>query len=355
MQRLKIGTHFIGESDPVYFIADIASNHDGELSRAKELIHLAAEAGAHAAKFQNFRAEEIVSDYGFRSMGSQRSHQAKWEKSVFEVYKEASLPWDWTESLKSECDLAGVDFFSSPYDFAAVDMLDPFVDVYKIGSGDITWTEMLEKISSKHKPVILATGASTLEETERAVDTILKINSELVLMQCNTNYTGSPDNFKFINLNVLKTYRDLYPDMILGLSDHTPGHTTVLGAIALGAKVIEKHFTDDCTRIGQDHSFSMMPKAWREMVDRSMELELALGRSEKRIEDNEIDTVVVQRRSLRAARKLEEGEIITRDMLSVLRPCPNDGIAPYQMDKVLNKKLRRNIETGDILKWTDLV
>jgi N-acetylneuraminate synthase len=355
MQRLKIGTHFIGERDPVYFIADIASNHDGELSRAKELIHLAAEAGAHAAKFQNFRAEKIVSDHGFKSIGPQLSHQAKWKKSVFEVYKDASLPWDWTANLKSECDLAGIDYFSSPYDFEAVDMLDPFVDVYKIGSGEITWSEMLEKVASKHKPVILATGASTLEEIKRAVDTILKINSELVLLQCNTNYTGSPDNFKFINLNVLKTYRDLYPNVILGLSDHTPGHATVLGAIALGAKVIEKHFTDDCTRTGQDHPFSMMPKSWREMVDRSMELELALGRPEKRIEDNEIDTAVVQRRSLRAARNLKEGEIIKRDMLSVLRPCPNDGIAPYQINKVLNKKMRRNIETGEILKWTDLV
>ena len=354
MQRIKIGTHFIGESDPVYFIADISANHDGELSRAKELIHLAAEAGAHAAKFQNFRAEEIVSDYGFRQMASQLSHQAKWKKSVFEVYKDASLPWDWTESLKAECDQAGIDYFSSPYDFAAVDMLHPFVDVYKIGSGDITWPEMLEKIASQHKPVILATGASTMEEVKSAVDIILKTNPELVLMQCNTNYTGSLDNFKFINLNVLKTYRDAYPNMILGLSDHTPGHTTVLGAIALGARVIEKHFTDDCSRIGPDHPFSMTPETWREMVDRSLELEFALGRSEKRIEENETDTVVVQRRSLRSSRVLKEGDVITRDMLSVLRPCPNDGIAPNQMDEVLNKKLRRNIEAGESLKWSDL-
>ena len=142
--------------------------------------------------------------------------------------------------------------------------------------------------------------------------------------------------------------------MILGLSDHTPGHTTVLGAIALVAKVIEKHFTDDCNRIGPDHPFSMTPETWREMVDRSKDLELSLGDAVKRIEKNEVDTVVVQRRSIRAAVELASGIVLKRDMISVLRPCPEDGIEPIHLHKILNKKLRRDLKEGECFKWSDL-
>ena len=141
---IKIGDRFVGENHPTYFIADIAANHDGSLERAKYLIRLAKQAGADAAKFQNFRASKIVSDYGFRSMGSQQSHQSTWKKSVFEVYKGASIPFEWTPELKAVCDEVGIDYFSSPYDFEASDMLDPYVPAYKIGSGEITWLEAME-------------------------------------------------------------------------------------------------------------------------------------------------------------------------------------------------------------------
>src|SRR5262249_21774723 len=138
------------------FVADISANHDGDLGRAKALIHLAAEAGADAAKFQNFRAAKIVSEHGFSSLGDQRSHQAKWKKTVTQVYQEATLPWDWTEELAAECKKAGIEYFSAPYDFEAVDMLNPHVALFKIGSGDITWTEMLLKMARTGKPVLLA-------------------------------------------------------------------------------------------------------------------------------------------------------------------------------------------------------
>src|SRR5262249_21617191 len=126
MPSFKVGRRRIGDGEPTYFVADIAANHDGSLERAKELIHLAAEAGADAAKFQNFRAAHIVSDYGFKALGRQVSHQSKWKKSVFEVYEAASVPWDWTPALKKECDKAGIEYFSAPYDLEAVDMLDPY-------------------------------------------------------------------------------------------------------------------------------------------------------------------------------------------------------------------------------------
>ena len=351
---MKLGKKTVGLDHPTYFIADISANHDGDLDRAKLLIRLCAEAGANAAKFQNFRAAKIVSDRGFKTLGGQLSHQSKWKKSVFEVYKDASLPWEWTEELKDECDQCGIDYFSSPYDLEAVDMLDPYVDMFKIGSGDITWPEMLRKIASKKKPVLLATGASDIAEVQRAVDEILAINPELVLMQCNTNYTGSLENFKHIHLRVLETFKSMFPNVILGLSDHTPGHATVLGAVTLGARVIEKHFTDDNRREGPDHPFSMTPQSWREMVDRTREVEYALGSPEKTVADNERDTVVVQRRCLRAAADLKAGTALTATMLEALRPAPQEAVKPYDLPKVLGKKLRRDLPFGDILRWEDL-
>ena len=166
MTKVKIADRWVGDGEPTYFIADIAANHDGVLERAKKLICLAKEAGADAAKFQHFRAENIVAKEGFEALGGQLSHQAKWEKSVYEVYQDAATPWGWTEELKKCCDDVGIHFFSSPYDFEAVDMLDPLVPAFKIGSGDITWTEMLEKVAGKGKPVILSTGASDIGEVE---------------------------------------------------------------------------------------------------------------------------------------------------------------------------------------------
>jgi N-acetylneuraminate synthase len=353
MPTLEIGGRALGDAQPTYFIADISANHDGDLDRAVALVHQAGESGADAAKFQHFRAPKIVSKFGFET-GPQLSHQSKWKRSVFEVYQAASVPWDWTETLKKACDDAGVHFFSSPYDLEVVDMLDQYVPAYKIGSGDITWIAALEHIARKGKPVLLATGASDLGDVQRAVDAILAINPKLLLMQCNTNYTGSIENFRFVKLNVLHTFASMYPQLVLGLSDHTPGHSAVLGAVALGARAIEKHFTDDCGREGPDHPFSLDPAAWREMVGRTRELEYAMGDGNKIVEPNERDTVVIQRRCLRAARDLPAGTILAKGDLEALRPAPRDGILPYQEHMALGRKVLRDVKQGDYPKWTDL-
>ncbi len=353
-RSLNISGKKIGLDEPTYFIADIAANHDGDLQRAIDLINLAAEAGADAAKFQHFKAETIVSDEGFKNLSGQLSHQTKWEKSVFEVYQDASVDISWTSSLKEACDRAGIAFFTSPYSIELVDSVDPYVPAYKVGSGDITWLEIIEYIAGKNKPYFLATGASTIEEVQKAVEVALKINPQLALLQCNTNYTASLENFKYIQLNVLRTYREMYPDLILGLSDHTPGHTTVLGAVVLGARVIEKHFTDDTSRVGPDHAFSMDPASWREMIDRTRELECSLGAGVKKVEDNEKETVVLQRRSIRLRTDLQEGARLTRDSLVVLRPCPDDALPPYELDNVIGKQLKKQIKRGDCLRWSDI-
>lgn len=354
MPNFKIGERTIGDGHATYFIADIAANHDGSLERAKKLIQLAAEAGADAAKFQHFRPEKIVSEYGFRSLGAQRSHQAKWVKPVFEVYREASLPWEWTLELKTTCDQAGIDFLSTPYDFEAANMLDPYVQAFKIGSGDITWIELLEHIACKKKPVILSTGASNIEDVRRASDVLTSICPRFALLQCNTNYIGESDNLNHIHLNVLRGYRKVFPHAVLGLSDHTPGHPTVLGAVALGASIIEKHFTDDTERQGPDHAFSMTAVEWREMVARTRELEQALGSPDKCVNANEEETVVLQRRCLRAARDLPAGKRLERSDIEVLRPAPHHAIPPHEIDRVMGRRLVCSMARGQEFCWVNL-
>ena len=351
---IKIGSRIIGPGHPTYFIADIAANHDGDLERAKLLIRLAKKAGAEAAKFQNFDAPKIVSDYGFSHMNSQVSHQAKWKKPVVEVYRAASIPFEWTLTLQEECKDAGIDYFSSPYDFEAIDFLDPFVEMYKAGSGEIDWIEALERMASKGKPLFIATGASTIGEVQQAVHAILKINKQLVLMQCNTNYTASPDNYDHLHLNVLKTYAAMFPDVILGLSDHTHALAPILGAVTLGACVIERHFTDSNDREGPDHKFAMNPENWAKMVEETRLLERSLGSPDKFVAGNEVQTAIVQRRCLRAARGIKAGETFTREMIDVLRPATPGAIKPNEISNIIGTKALHDIPFGKELRWTDL-
>ncbi|MBK9206968.1 MAG: N-acetylneuraminate synthase family protein [Anaerolineales bacterium] len=302
--EIKFGKHTIGLNHPTYFIADIAANHDGDMERAKQLIRLAKEAGADAAKFQNFDAPKIVSDYGFKSMnGGQVSHQASWKKSVFEVYKGASIPFDWSMTLVEECNEVGIDYFSSPYDFEAIDFLDQYVEVYKA---------------------------------------------------VNTNYTASPNNYDHLHLNVLKTFASMFPDVILGLSDHTHSVAPVLGAVTLGARVIERHFTDSNDREWPDHKFAVNHENWAKMVEETRLLERSLGSSDKFIAENEQETQIVQRRCLRATREIKAGETFTRDMIDVLRPATPGAIKPDQIQNVIGTKALTDMPLGKELRWTDL-
>lgn len=352
--NLSIGGRQISITSPCYFIADIAANHDGELSRAKELIFKAKEAGADCAKFQHFLAEKIVSDVGFKALKTKQSHQASWKKSVAEIYDQYHSKREWNEELVATCQEANIEFMTTPYDFEAIELLGDDLNAFKVGSGDITFKPLLEKIAATGKTVILASGASSIDEVEDAVNTILDINPKLCLMQCNTNYTGELENFRYVNLNVLKTFATKWPEMVLGLSDHTPGHSAVLGAVSFGARVIEKHFTDDNKRVGPDHSFALDPSAWREMVDRTRELELALGDGVKRIEANEKETVVIQRRSVRLVRELQASSLIDAKDLECLRPCPAGAVNPMDLSQVVGKRLLVNKPAGAELYWTDL-
>ena len=338
---IKIGKNKIHKNSHVYFIADIAANHDGDLNRAKKLIKLAAIAGANAVKFQHFQAKTIVSDYGFKRTGK-IDHQSKWKKSVFKIYDDASLNIKWTKTLSQEAKKFKVDFMTAPYDLKYVDDVKNYVEAYKIGSGDINWREIITKISNKKKPVILATGASNFNEVKNTVELILQKNKQLVLMQCNTNYTFDENNFNYINLNVLKLYQKTFKNkVILGLSDHTQGHSTVLGAVSLGARVVEKHFTDSNKRKGPDHYFSMNPISWKSMVQETRRLEKALGYKKKIIEKNEIKTSFIQRRGSYANKNIKKNQVIKFEDIIFLRPYFKGSISPFTNKKSFGKAKKK--------------
>lgn len=345
---MKLGRKEVGLRNPVYFIADIASNHDGDLERAKRLIYLAQESGADAVKFQNFNADTIVSDYGFQELG-RKSHQSEWGDSVYNTYKKYEVPPDWIPFLKSVADSVECDFITTPYDLDIVPGLNEYVCAWKLGSGDITWKAMVETLASYDKPLLIGTGASTDEDIARALRWT-NFRKDVVLMHCNTNYTGEINNLAYANLSALVNW---WGGGVIGLSDHTYNEVTALGAVALGACIIEKHFTDDNQREGPDHKFSLNPITWLNMVNRVRELELALGDGVKKVEENEEETVILQRRAIRTTREIGKGEVMNYGDLACLRPCPRDAVPPYNIDAVYGRTATRNIPAGDYLKLGD--
>jgi sialic acid synthase SpsE len=346
---IKIGSRLVGEGQPVYFIADIGANFDGSLEKAKRLALAAKEAGTDVVKFQSFLASKILSGPSFAKMKLKGIH-GTWQKPIEEVFKEAEFPREWHKELFNYCKEIGVTFSSSPYDFEAVDLLDELgIDFFKIGSGEITWPEMLKYIAKKGKPMILSTGDSTLAEVDEAVRIIEETeNNNLILLQCITNY---PSKIESANINVLKTYQTAF-DIITGYSDHSPGDVVVLGAIAFGAKIIEKHFTLSKKDKGPDHPHSMEPWEFKQMVERVRLLEKAFGTARKEVVEEEAETVIVQRRSLHAKRDIKKGEIIKNEDIIELRPAV--GILPKYKNIVVGRRPKVDIGRYEAIHWEDL-
>lgn len=340
--------------DYPYFIADIAANHDGSIERAKELIWLAKESGADCAKFQHFVADKIVNDREFKKIEALQTHQSSWKKSVSEIYDQYHFKRDWTNTIKEECDKAEIDFSSTPYDSDAIKDLENLVPFFKIGSGDISWLQHIEDCLKTNLPIVIATGASSPDDVERVMELVGKYQNQHCIMQCNTNYTVDPDKIKYVNLNVLDFYRINYPNAILGLSDHTLNYTSVLGAIAKGAKIIEKHFTDDNEREGPDHKFAINPENWRIMVDLSRELADSLGDGNKKVEANEENAYIVQRRCCVSVTDLKAGHILKEQDINFLRPCPENSVQPYDFKKIIGKKLKIDLKQNDAILWDHL-
>jgi sialic acid synthase SpsE len=348
-KQIKFGERLVGQGTPSYFIAEIGANFDNSLSKAKELCHAAKEAGAECAKFQSFISEKIVSPGGFASMKLKGVH-GSWGKPVNEVFKAAEFPRDWHFEVKEYCDKLGIHFSTSPYDFEAVDLCEkldlPFI---KIGSGEITWLNMLTYIAKKGKPVILATGDATLSEIDEAIRTIEATgNNNVILLQCITNY---PSMIESANIRVLETYKNAF-DILTGYSDHSPGDVVILGATALGGCVVEKHFTLDKKAQGPDHPHSMDVQEFKTMVDRVRQLEIALGSTRKFVVEEEEETVYVQRRGLYANKAIRKGDKIKAEDIVVLRPAL--GILPKYENVVVGKVAQVDIPADSPIYWNQL-
>ncbi len=344
LKKIKIGDRLVGEGKPTYIIAEIGSNFDGSLEQAKHLIDLAVKLRADAAKFQSFLPDKIIAREAFREKSS---FQARWDKSVYEVYSDAMVPRAWHRELADYCKEKNIDFFSSPYDKEAADLLDEIgVPVFKIGSGDITYLSLIEYIAQKGKPIILGTGASSMGEIEEAVNVIRSTgNEDIILLQCITNY---PSPFEHANIRAMVTLRDAF-EVLVGYSDHTPGSVVPLGAVALGACVIEKHFTFDKARKGPDHPFAMDVQEMASMIEDIRKLEFALGSPIKQLTDTETETVILQRRSLFAKIDIETGTTIASEMIEPLRPAR--GILLKHIDLVVGRRAKVDIPKGEPITW----
>ena len=347
IKPIRFKNRLVGENQSCYVIAEIGSNFDGSLIKAKKLIKLAKLSGADAVKFQVFTAKGLILKQGFEK---KTAFQAKWKNSVWDTYKKAEFPRKWHKELNKFSKKIDIHFFTSPWDFEAVDMLDELnPPAIKIGSGDITYLEILRHIGKKNRPVILATGASTIKEVENAVKVIKSTgNHKIILLHSVTQY---PSPIEEANLSVLGELKKKF-QLNVGYSDHSPGSLVPIASVALGACVIEKHFTDNSNLSGPDHPHSMDPKSFAEMVKNIRFLEKALGDGIKKIENSESKTRIIQRRGIWTIKPIVKGEKFSKDNLRALRPAL--GVSVIKYNSILGKKAKKKFNAYHVIKEKDL-
>ena len=348
VKAIDIDGRKIGTGYPCFIIAEAGVNHNGDMKLARDLIDAAAEAGADAVKFQTFKAEE-VSSFSAPKADYQRQTTDPAE-SQLDMLRRLELTPEAHHELQSYCRKRGVLFLSTPFDEDSADLLDELeVPLFKIGSGEVTNKPFLEYIARKGKPVILSTGMSYLSEIDQAVRVIRSTGCDrLVLLHCVSNYPADPAD---VNLRAMQTLALAF-DAIVGYSDHTPGVESALGAVALGAAVIEKHLTIDRDLPGPDHKASMEPREMASLVHGVRTLESALGDGIKKSTPSEEAIRRVARRSLVLKNDIKAGEVIEASMLTAIRPA--GGIDPYLMEFVVGHRAKRSIKAGQMLTWQDL-
>lgn len=338
-----------------YFIAEIGANHDQSFDRLVRLVTLAKSAGADAIKLQHLTAKNLGSKRGFDEVvaqfGNQISQHDAFKIHPVDAYQRAEIDKEWTRAIASLCKDLEIDFLSSPYSLSDLEHIAPYVDAIKLGSGELTNIELIQATRDLGLPVILSTGASNLNEVCNAVELFASNFRQLVLMQCNSDYSGATTALRHINLKVLSQYRLMWPHVDLGISDHTRAEEVISLAIGLGALVVERHFTDDTSRAGADHKIAMEPDAWSRMIQSARRSVEILGTGNKRVEPNESRSRITQRRALRAARDIEVGELLSRVDLSVLRPAPPTAIQADFLGSVVGTALAIPIKKDEILTW----
>jgi len=342
---VHIGDREVGGGAPVYVIAEAGSNHDQKLDQAKRLIDVAAEAGADAVKFQTFAADRIVAETPTRAKYLDSILPA--DKTMSDLFRELELPREWHADLFDHATAAGLDFLSTPFDFEAVDLLDGLgVKAFKVASYELWHLPLIREIASRGKPIICSTGMADMADVQDAVDTVAATgNEQLILLHCVVNY---PPPFSDLNLRAIETLRAAF-HVPVGYSDHSPGWTAPVIATALGAAVIEKHFTLDRSLPGPDHRFALEPGELRSMVEAIRDTEAALGDGVKRMAAAESDLYRTARRSLFAARDIAEGSTLTEADVAVLRP--GTGIEVRDLPNVVGRTARRAIARHEPLSW----
>ncbi|MBU0477141.1 N-acetylneuraminate synthase family protein [bacterium] len=337
--RLAKG-RYVGENEVCFITVDVGANHNRDLKVAKELIDKATEAGADAIKFQIYSAETLYSKHVPR--------HSYYKKHLWDLIKEIETPREWIPKLKDYCDRKHIIFFATPFDIEAVDQLASYVDFYKIASFELVDLQLIEYTAKKKKPLIISTGLANMEEIKDAYLTCKKAgNGEIIFMQCASLYPAKPE---IMNLKAIHTIKTAFPDTVVGLSDHTPGIHISLSAVAMGAKVIEKHLTLSRKMEGPDHSFAIEPDELKEMVRQVREIESALGDG-KKLGPNpeEMENYQIARSSIHAKVKILKGTRITKEMLIIKRPAY--GIKPKFIDMIIGRKARKDIKEDEWITW----
>lgn len=341
---ITIGNRKVGRGEPCFIIAEAGVNHNGSFELARELVDVAVDAGCDAVKFQTFKPEKVCSPFAPKANYQLRTTAA--EESQLEMGKKLELPFEAFRDLYHDCMDKGIIFLSTPFDYDSADFLAHLpVPAFKIPSGEITNLFFLEHIARKGRPLIVSTGMATLEEVAIAVETIRATGTQqMVLLQCVSNYPADPSN---MNLRAMRTMEDAF-GVGVGLSDHTVGTEIAFAAVAMGACVIEKHFTLSKELPGPDHRASLEPQDLVKLVKGIRNVEAALGDGIKQPAEEELNTAEVARRSLVAARFIPAGAILTLDLLDILRP--GTGLRPAMRSQVLGRQVRHDIEAGTILR-----
>lgn len=340
MQKIRIGNRSISESSPCFITVDIGANHNRDFNIAKKLIDKAKEAEVDAVKFQIYSAETLYS--------IKIQKHSYYEKHLWNLIKEIETPRAWIPKLKKYCDNKKIIFFATPFDSKAVDELNPYVDFYKIASFELVDLPLIEYTAKKKKPIIISTGLANMEEIEDAYLTCKKVgNDKVIFLQCTSLYPAKPE---IMNLRAIQTIKVAFPDTIVGLSDHTHGIHISVAAVAMGAKLIEKHFTLSRKMKGPDHPFAIEPDELKEMVRQIREVESALGNGKKLgPKPDEMENYKIGRRSIHAKVNILKGTKITKDMLIIKRP--GLGIKPKFINQVIGRKAQRDIEADEWIMW----
>ena len=325
-----------------FIIAEIGVNHNGDINLAKKMIKSASECGVDAVKFQTFKSEELVTENA-RTADYQEENTN--ENSQLAMLKKLELSFDDFKELKDYSLKNGVIFISSPFDVNSVDLLETLdVPLYKLGSGELNNFELIDHVQKTNKPIIISTGMATLDEIKETYD-FIKNKDNLIILHC---ITGYPTSFEEANLNFIKTLQKEF-DVPIGFSDHSPGIELPIAAVALGACVVEKHFTLDKNLEGPDHKASLNPKEFKAMVDAIRNVEVAMGDGIRKFSDTELEIKKVARKSIVLNHDVSKDMIIERGMLSIKRP--GTGIPPKFIDDVVGKKLIKDLKANNVLKW----